>query len=83
MITHNRLIGNGLGGVALHSHVGPNFGLPADDMDGNVIIGNYIAKNLADLDDTATGGRVGININSGGGGTPINGTIISRQCDHR
>ncbi len=77
VITHNRLIGNGLGGVALHSHVGPNFGLPADDMNGNVITGNYIAKNLADLDDTATGGRVGININSGGGGTPINGTIIS------
>jgi parallel beta-helix repeat protein len=77
VITHNRLIGNGLGGVALHSHVGPNFGLPADNMNGNVITGNYIAKNLADGDDTATGGRVGININSGGGGTPINGTIIS------
>lgn len=77
VIIHNRLIGNGLGGVALHSHVGPNFGLPADNMDGNQIIGNYIAKNLADLDDTATGGTVGININSGGGGTPVQGTIIS------
>lgn len=62
VISHNKLIGNGIGGVALHSHVGPNFGLPADNMDGNVIIGNYIAKNLADVDDTATGGRVGINI---------------------
>ena len=79
VISHNRLVGNGLGGVALHSHVGPNFGAPADDMDGNVIVGNYIAKNLADLDDTATGGRVGININSGGGGTPVNGTIISHN----
>jgi Right handed beta helix region len=77
VISHNKLIGNGIGGVALHTHVGPNFGLPADDMDGNVIVDNYIAKNLADVDDTATGGRVGININSGGGGTPINGTIIS------
>jgi Right handed beta helix region len=77
VITYNRLIGNGIGGVSLHTHVGPNFGLPADDMNGNQIIGNYIAKNLADVDDTATGGRVGININSGGGGTPIYGTIIS------
>ena len=79
VISHNKLIGNGIGGVALHTHVGPNFGLPADNMDGNVIIGNYIAKNLADVDDTATGGRVGININSGGGGSPVNGTIISHN----
>ena len=76
-IIHNRLIGNGLGGVALHTHVGPNFGLPADDMNLNQIIGNYIAKNLADGDDTATGGTVGININSGGGGSPVTGTIIT------
>ncbi|HEY1579620.1 MAG TPA: right-handed parallel beta-helix repeat-containing protein [Terracidiphilus sp.] len=79
VIVHNRLIGNGIGGVALHSHVGPNFGLPADNMNGNQIIGNYIAKNLADVDDTATGGRVGININSGGGGTPVQGTIIAQN----
>ena len=79
VISHNRLIGNGIGGVALHTHVGPNFHLPPDNMDGNVIVGNYIAKNLADLDDTATGGTVGININSGGGGTPVNGTIISHN----
>lgn len=77
VIIHNRLIGNGIGGVALHSHVGPNFGAPADNMDGNQIIGNYIAKNLADCCDTATGGTVGININSGGGATPVRGTIIT------
>jgi hypothetical protein len=79
VISHNRLIGNGIGGVALHTHVGPNFGLPADNMDGNIIVSNYIAKNLADVDDTATGGRVGININSGAGGSPVNGTIISHN----
>lgn len=79
VVSHNRLIGNGIGGVALHTHVGPHFGLPADDMNGNVIVGNYIAKNLADVDDTATGGRVGININSGGGGSPVYGTIISQN----
>jgi hypothetical protein len=77
VIIHNILVGNGLGGVALHTHVGPAFGLPADNFDNNVIIGNYMAKNLADLDDTATPGKVGININSGGGGSPVNGTVIS------
>ena len=77
VIIHNTLIGNGLGGVALHSHVGPAFGAPADDMSGNVIIGNFIAKNLADSGDTATPGRVGININSGGGGSPVLDTVIT------
>jgi Right handed beta helix region len=77
LIIHNTLVGNGLGGVALHTHVGPAFKLPPDNFYGNVIIGNFIAKNLADIDDTATPGTVGININSGGGGTPVNGTIIS------
>ena len=69
VILNNRLVGNGIGGVSLHTHVGPSFGLPADNMDGNQIIANYIARDLADTDDTATPGRVGININSGGGGS--------------
>jgi hypothetical protein len=77
LIIRNTLIGNGLGGVALHTHVGPAFKLPPDNFYGNVIIGNYIAKNLADQADTATPGNVGININSGGGGTPVLGTVIS------
>lgn len=77
LVIQNKLIGNGLGGVSLHTHVGPAFGLPADDMDGNIIIGNFIAKNLADTADTATPGSVGININSGGGASPVYGTVIS------
>jgi len=76
VISHNRLVGNGLGGVTLHTHVGPAFGAPADNMDNNTITGNYIAGNLADTFDTATPGRVGININSGGGGSPVTGTVI-------
>jgi hypothetical protein len=48
-------------------------------MDGNKIIGNFIAGNLADAFDTATPGRVGININSGDGGSPVRGTIISHN----
>jgi Right handed beta helix region len=79
VIIRNKLTGNGLGGVALHTHVGPAFGAPADNMDGNKIIGNFIAGNLADQFDTATPGSVGININSGGGGTPVHGTIISQN----
>ncbi len=79
VVVDNRLIHNGLGGVALHTHVGPAFGLPADDMNGNQIIGNYIAGNLADQADTATPGPVGININSGGGGSPVMGTVIARN----
>lgn len=79
VVIGNELTGNGLGGVALHSHVGPAFNAPADDMDGNVIVGNFISKNLADFGDTATPGRVGININSGAGGSPVRGTIISQN----
>ncbi|HKU28821.1 MAG TPA: right-handed parallel beta-helix repeat-containing protein [Candidatus Sulfotelmatobacter sp.] len=79
VIIGNTLTNNGLGGVALHTHVGPAFGLPADDMSNNKIVGNYIAGNLADGDDTATPGRVGININSGGGGSPVIGTVISEN----
>jgi hypothetical protein len=79
VIIHNTLTGNGIGGVSLHTHVGPAFGAPADHMDGNMIIGNYIAGNLADSGDTATPGRVGININSGGGGTPVWNTVISQN----
>jgi hypothetical protein len=76
-IIRNVLTGNGIAGVALHTHVGPNFGAPPDNMDGNQIIGNYIAGNLADTGDTATPGRVGININSGGGGSPVVRTVIT------
>jgi hypothetical protein len=79
VIIGNTLTHNGLGGVALHTHVGPAFGLPADDMSGNKIILNIIAGNLADANDTATPGRVGININSGDGGSPVRGTVISQN----
>lgn len=79
VIAGNELTDNGLGGVDLHTHVGPALGLPADNMDGNVIAGNFIAGNLADTMDTATPGPVGININSGGGGSPVHGTIILRN----
>jgi hypothetical protein len=77
VISWNVLTGNGIPGVALHTHVGPAFGAPADNMSGNSIIGNYIAGNGADTADTATPGTTGINISSGSGGSPVTGTIIS------
>jgi Right handed beta helix region len=77
VVIHNRLKHNGLGGVALHTHVGPSLGLPADDMSRNQIIDNDIEDNLADQADDATPGRVGININSGDGGSPVLGTVIA------
>jgi parallel beta-helix repeat protein len=77
VIIRNELTDNGIPGIALHTHVGPAFGAPPDNMDGNKIIGNFIAGNGADIDDTATPGSAGININSGGGGSPVRGTIIS------
>jgi parallel beta-helix repeat protein len=79
VIIRNTLTGNGLPGVALHTHAGPAFHAPLDNMDGNMIIGNSISGNGADTADTATDGPAGININSGGGGSPVRGTIISQN----
>jgi len=76
LVIHNELLNNGIPGVAFHSHVGPNFGLPADDLNNNVIVGNHISGNGADVGDTPTPGPTGINLNSGGGGTTITGTVI-------
>jgi hypothetical protein len=77
IIINNVLTNNGLPGIAFHSHVGPNFGAPADDLNDNYILNNRISGNGADTDDTATPGPAGININSGFGGTPITGNVIS------
>jgi parallel beta-helix repeat protein len=79
VIIRNIANDNGIPGVALHTHVGPAFKAPPDHMDGNMIIGNFISGNGPDIDDTATPGSTGININSGGGGTPVRGTIISQN----
>ena len=77
VIKGNQLTGNGIPGVALHTHVGPAFGAPADTFSGNMVIGNFISGNGADTYDTATPGPTGININSGGGGSPVTGMVIS------
>ncbi len=76
IVINNVLTNNGLPGVAFHSHVGPNFGLPPDNLNDNIIVGNHISGNGPDVGDTPTPGPAGINLNSGGGGTPITGTLI-------
>ena len=48
-ILNNQLLNNGLPGVTFHSHVGPNFHLPADNLNDNVIIGNRLSGNGPDL----------------------------------
>lgn len=73
VIINNELTHNGLPGVAFHSHVGPSFGLPPDNLNDNVIVGNHISYNAADLFDTPTPGPAGININSGGAELPSRG----------
>jgi parallel beta-helix repeat protein len=73
---NNELLNNGIPGIAFHSHVGPNFGAPADDLNDNILLNNHLSGNGADVGDTPTAGPTGININSGFGGTPITGTII-------
>jgi len=74
-VIDNVIMGNGLPGVAMHNHAAPA-GAPAVDLDDNVIIGNTISQNGADVEDTATSGTAGINIHSL---APVNGTIISQN----
>ncbi len=69
-VIHNRLIGNSLPGVAMHSHA------PNQQMRNTVILGNYIAFNGADTGQTETPGPAGINLF---GVSPELGTVISQN----
>lgn len=70
VVIGNKLTGNGLPGVALHSHT------PGQNLNNNSIIANQISGNHADTDDAATPGPTGINIF---GVSPIVGTTISQN----
>ena len=62
-IIGNTILNNGLPGVAMHNHAAPP-GTPAPNMNGNVVLGNYISGNGADTEDAATPGTAGINVYS-------------------
>jgi parallel beta-helix repeat protein len=57
----NVITNNGLPGVAMHNHAAPP-GTPAVNMNGNVIMHNFISGNGADTQDAATPGTTGINV---------------------
>ncbi|HEY3929786.1 MAG TPA: right-handed parallel beta-helix repeat-containing protein [Candidatus Koribacter sp.] len=69
-VSGNRLVGNGMPGVAIHSHT------PGQNISRNVIAGNYIASNHADSDDAATPGSTGINVF---GVSAATGTVIAEN----
>jgi len=75
VVINNIIMGNGLPGVAMHNHAAPA-GAPAASLDNNVIVGNTISQNGADVEDTATPGTTGINIHSL---VAVNGTVISEN----
>jgi parallel beta-helix repeat protein len=70
VVTHNRLIGNGLPGVAMHGHT------LNQNLNDNVIVGNLISGNAKDTLDAATQGPTGINVF---GVSTITGTIIAKN----
>jgi hypothetical protein len=57
----NVLVNNGLPGVTMHNHAAPP-GAPAPNLNNNVIMGNFISGNAADVDDPASPGTAGIHI---------------------
>ncbi|MGE5206754.1 MAG: nitrous oxide reductase family maturation protein NosD [Chlamydiota bacterium] len=73
VVVGNRLIGNGLPGVAMHSHA------PGQNLSDNLIVFNYVAGNGQDTEDAATPGPTGINVF---GVSPANGTVISQNVIH-
>jgi parallel beta-helix repeat protein len=74
VVVGNRLVGNGLPGVLMHNHFSTS-AAPAN-LSGNLIVGNFIAKNHADTLDAATTGPTGINVFGFGA---ITGTVIAQN----
>ena len=71
VVIGNRITGNGQPGVALHAHKAGAI------LTGNLVAGNYIADNGADVADTATAGPTGIIIHAGASGEPLTGNRVT------
>ena len=70
VVVANSLRGNGIPGVAMHSHT------PGQNLNDNMIAGNIISGNGADTADAATAGPTGINVF---GVSAITGTVIAQN----
>jgi parallel beta-helix repeat protein len=73
VVVNNQVMGNGLPGVAMHNHASMA-GAPPVVFNDNMVVGNMISQNGADVQDTATSGPTGINIASI---ATMNGTVIA------
>jgi parallel beta-helix repeat protein len=81
VVIDNVLSDNGLGGVTMHIHAAPGVaGVPAAapgvNLSDNVIAGNEISGNSADVDDPNSPGPTGISIVSV---APVTGTVIAQN----
>ena len=77
VVIGNRLTGNGQPGVAMHAHKA------GARLTGNLITGNYIADNGADVSDTLTAGPTGINIHAGASGEPLTDNVVTGNIIER
>ena len=72
VVIGNRLTNNGLPGVAFHLHTA----YAEQNLNNNLIAGNYIAGNGADTEDAATPGPTGINVFATSGATTTGIAIV-------
>lgn len=70
VVIGNTLMGNGLPGVAMHSHTA------SQQLNDNIIAGNTISGNGSDTGDAGTPGTTGINVF---GVSAVTGTVISQN----
>jgi hypothetical protein len=73
-VVHNRLIGNGIAGVAIHTHA-PG----TEELQDEVIVGNYIARNGGDTDLGLSQSEQGDGISFLAVGGNVGGIVISQN----
>jgi parallel beta-helix repeat protein len=74
VVVNNVATGNGMPGVALHSHA------PFQNLNDNMIVGNQLSSNGPDSDPgTSVPTGIAIFSNTAGGAPPITGTVITQN----